>query len=236
MGLDIGTFRRMRSLVTHRVYPLDRTRPVRTVTFRRQSAYFRYRSGYRHRRGLTAGIVPVPARVRRALRAARDRARGQRGHARPPGSSGAAPATGCTAATPPTRCALPEHGLEPVVLVPGFMAGDGTLGADVPAPARPGLPHLPLHDARQRRLHPRGLRGARASHRDDRRQARPQGHDRRAQPRRPDGPRPRRPAPRPRRRHRHAGQPDPRARCGPPDPALRPAGAHPAAARRPGPG
>ena len=165
--------------------------------------------------GVAAGLVPVSARIRRAVRAARDRARGQRGAARPPGSSGAAPATGCTAATPRTPSRAPEHGLEPVVLVPGFMAGDGTLG--LMSRHLRGLGYrtyrstmhanvgctLEASEALERRIEAIALKRG------------PQGHHRRAQPRRPDGPRPRRPAPRPRRRHRHARQPDPRARVRP---------------------
>ena len=56
------------------------------------------------------------------------------------------------------------------------MAGDATLQGDGGVPAPPGLPHLPLADPRQRGLHPRGRRPARAPDRDDRDPARPQGH------------------------------------------------------------
>ena len=212
-----------------------RTRPVGTkVTVRRASAYFRYqvvtvtlwsrhwgrscaRRGSPGPSGLRA-IAREGSAVGEAARFVR-RSAHDRLHRRDVPYASAGPRARPRAGRPGPRL----HGRR------------RHPGADVAAPARPGLPHLPLHDARQRRLHPRGLRGARAAHRGDRAQARPQGDHRRAQPRRPDGPRPRRSPPGPRRRHRHARQPDPGAGRGPPDPAVRPHAAHPAAAGRPRP-
>ena len=114
---------------------------------------------------------------------------------------------------------------EPVLLIPGFMAGDGTLRADAPGAAQqrasaPTAPHIhanvgcTLNAAAQieTRLESiaerRGIAGA----------------DRRSQPRRHAGPRDRRTPSRPGLRHRHDGQPDARAGRAPraPDSAASP--------------
>ena len=125
-------------------------------------------------------------------------------------------ATGCTAATRPTPRAPPSAASSRSSWCPASWPVTAPSALMSPAPARPGLPHLPLHDPRQRRLHPGGVarRSSGASRRSPLKRG-PQGHHRRAQPRRPDGPRHRRPPPRPRRRHRHARQPDARARAPP---------------------
>ena len=89
------------------------------------------------------------------------------------------------------RCGRREHALEPVRAgARASWPATTRLPAMAAPPARHGLPHLPLADARQRRLHPRGRRArwsagieAIAIRRE------PQGDHRRAQPRRHDGPR-----------------------------------------------
>ena len=84
-------------------------------------------------------------------------------------------ATGATGAPRRTPVGAPVRATEPVLLVPGFMAGDGTLSADGPHAAPPRLPHLPLPHPRQRRLHPQRRGAARAPARVDRDQARHAG-------------------------------------------------------------
>ncbi len=119
---------------------------------------------------------------------------------RPPGSSvrGARDRLGRGLRPPyadrhPTPTRLP-----PVVLVPGFLAGDGSLTLDGQAPAFARSPHLPLGDARQRRLHPQAATEAleqrieAVAAKRGRRVTR-----RRAQPRRAAGPRGGRPPARP---------------------------------------
>ena len=105
---------------------------------------------------------------------------------------------------------------DPVLLVPGFLAGDGTLALMARVAARPGLPDLPLPHPRQRRLHAQRRRPARGAAGVDRDPARLAGADRRAQPRRHARPRRRRTPSRPGLQHRHPGQPDAGARRPPP--------------------
>ena len=69
-----------------------------------------------------------------------------------PAGGGATSATCWRRRTPAGRRRAPT---EPVLLVPGFMAGDWTLRADGPDAAPPRVPHLPLPHPRQRRLHRR---------------------------------------------------------------------------------
>ncbi len=184
------------------------------------------------RHGVAAGVVPVSARVRRALRPAGDRPRGQRGH-----RGGQVRRTQRPGPVAPPRHAVRRTGRwhrarprGPRAGVPGRRRHARADGAPSPGPR---LPHLPLDHACQRRLHPGGLRPARAAGRDDRAAPGTQGHRRRAQPGRADGPGPRRAPPRPRRRHRDARQPDPGARCRAPAPAARPGPRRAAAPGRP---
>ena len=95
-----------------------------------------------------------------------------------------------------------------VMLIPGFLAGDGSLGDDDALAARRRLPHAPRRDPRQRRLLRGGLRAAGGPPGGLRRGSRPEGRDRRPEPRRRVRPRARRPPARPRRGHRHARLPD----------------------------
>ena len=101
----------------------------------------------------------------------------------------------CSAATPLRR--TPAHrstALDPVVLVPGFMAGDGTLRAMSRYLRSLGFRTYRSQIQANVGCTREAADGARATHRGDRDQARPQGHHRRAQPRRDAGPRPRRAA------------------------------------------
>ena len=116
---------------------------------------------------------------------------------------------------------------EPVLLVPGFLAGDSSLG-----PMSRSLRHQGFRTYRADIRANVGCTlaaadAARGAARGDHPATRLAGADRRAQPRRDARPRCRRPSPRPRRRHRHDGQPDARARRPPrvAGPQRRPAGA-----------
>ena len=102
---------------------------------------------------------------------------------------------------------------DPVILVPGFMAGDGTLRFMAGALRRQGFRTYRSHIHCQRRLHPRRRRPARGTAGIHRGAAGRPGADRRAQPRRDAGPRSRRTSSGPDLRRRHPGQPNARAGC-----------------------
>ena len=130
----------------------------------------------------------------------------------------------------------PARAIEPVLLVPGFLAGDWSLRLMASHPATSRVPHLSLAHPVQRGLHGRQRRAARAPPGGDRDQAREQGAHRRAQPRRDAGPGPRGTAARPGLRGDHDGQPDAGSRHLPPGAAHRRRHAGPAEpGRRAGP-
>ena len=99
---------------------------------------------------------------------------------------------------------VPDGGGRAVLLIPGFLAGDGSLGDDDPLAAPERLPHAPGRDPRQRRLLRGGLRAAGGAPGGLRRAHGPEGLDRRPEPRRRVRPRAGRQAPGPRGGHRHA--------------------------------
>ena len=74
----------------------------------------------------------------------------------------------------------PARVADPVLLVPGFLAGDSSLAPMSRVAAPRGLPHLPRRHPRQRRLHAGRRRPARGAARGDRPAARHPGADRRA--------------------------------------------------------
>ena len=118
---------------------------------------------------------------------------------------------------------------DPVLLVPGFLAGDGSLLLMSRALRQRGPPHLSLGHPRQRRLHAGRRRPAGGAARGDRPASRLARADRGPQPRRHARPRRRRASPRPGLGHRHDGQPDAGAGCPPrlAGPQRRPARAPP---------
>ena len=166
---------------------------------------YRQACGRRH-----AGSVPAPGRLHEAAgaggAAGGERAGGGRslrtGHPR-----GSARAEGHAV----LRSADGPHLRpgDPGAWVHGRRRHAGLHGPDT-APAR--LPHLPLAHPRQCRLHPQRRGPARVAPRVDRAATRYPGADRRPQPRRDAGPRPRRTPTGPGVGHRHDGQPDAGAR------------------------
>ena len=99
---------------------------------------------------------------------ARPRPRGQRRERGGPPTGAARPATGCTGATPYAVRGRPSRATSPVMLVPGFMAGDCTLDADGAAPARARATAPTARRSSPTSAAPARPPGARAPHRADR--------------------------------------------------------------------
>ena len=144
---------------------------------------------------------------------------------------------------------VPEGDGRGVLLIPGFLAGDGSLATMTTLAARRGLAHQARGDPRQRRLQRGGVREARGAARGARAADRRPRRDHRPEPRRRVGQGARRAPPGPRGRRDRArragalpaGRPSARARAGrrrrgararPPRPASSPSAACAASAAR----